>query len=124
MLRRGQPPYLECSSRGEKRLSAFYARPKGLNGLSIEEAYQAMKVFMLPDGSTETGLSWRAAKGRKPINIIECQAAYRLWWQEYIEENPHLHTLICSASGLSDMFGSESSVCQADILWRIRNGQP
>jgi len=117
MLKRGSAPFLECSSRGEKRLSAFYARPASLNGRSIEEAYQAAKRF----GDGTTGLHWRDAKGKKPVNQPEVHALYRKLWEEYIGENPDLLALIQSASGLSDMFGREGSVCQADILWDIRN---
>jgi len=116
MLRRGHAPYLECSSRGERRLSAFYARPSSLKGKSIEEAYQAMKI--LPDG--RTGLGWREVKGKKAVNAVECAIAYSQWWEEYIRENPDLLDLICKATGLSDMFGREGSVCQADVLWEIR----
>jgi hypothetical protein len=119
MLTRGVPPFLECSTHGTRRLSAFYARPRSLNGKSIEEAYQAMKV--LPDG--RTGLSWRKAKGKRAINQSECVAAYERWWREYLDENPDLMRMICSASGLSDMFGREGSVCQAEVLWRIREEQ-
>ena len=95
MLTRGSAPFLECSSRGEKRLSAFYARPRSLNGRSIEDAYQGMKKF--EDGSTN--LHWRAAKGRRAINSAECAAAYTRWWQEYISEHPDLLALIRSAPG-------------------------
>lgn len=117
MLKRGLAPFVECSSRGEKRLSAFYARPKSLRGRSIEEAYQGMKV--MPDG--RTGLTWREAKGQRAVNADDCALAYRRWWSEYIDEHPELLELIVNASGLSDMFGKEGSVCQADILWDIRN---
>ena len=118
MLRRGTAPYLECSTRGDKRFSAFCARPRSLGGRSIEEAYQAMKVFA--DGST--GLSWREAKGRTPINAPACAAAYTQWWREWVEEQ-NLLPVLRAASGLSDMFGREGSVCQADVLWTIRNTQ-
>lgn len=116
MLRRGSPPYLECSTRGDKRFSAFCARPRSLRGRSIEEAYQAMKVF--PDGTT--GLDWRSAKGRTPTNAAACAAAYRQWWKEWVAEQ-NLLPVLKAASGLSDMFGREGSVCQADVLWDIRN---
>ena len=118
MLRRGTAPFLECSTRGDKRFSAFCARPSSLGGRSIEEAYQGMKRFA--DGTT--GLNWRQAKGRNPINRAECVTAYDQWWKEYIAENNYL-SILQSASGLSDIFGREGSVCQADVLWRIRNGQ-
>ena len=117
MLKRGSPPFLECSSRGDRRFSAFYARPRSLGGKSIEEAYQAMKVF---EGG-RTGLHWRTAKGHRALNAAECAAAYERWWREWVEEQ-QLLPVLRAASGLSDMFGREGNVCQADVLWRIRNG--
>lgn len=116
MLKYGQSPFLECSSRGDKRFSAFYARPKSLNGKSIEEAYQGMKI--LEDG--RTGLSWREAKGKKAINQEECSKKYEEWWREWVLEQ-NLLPVLKNASGLSDIFGKPGSVCQAEILWRIRN---
>lgn len=114
MIQHGEPPYLECSSRGDKRFSAFYAR---INGRSIEELYQANKIF--EDGST--GLSWREAKGKRAINQEECAAYYSHLWNQYIKENPHLLLVLQNASGLSDMFGQPGHCCQATELWRIRN---
>ena len=118
MIRHGQAPYLECSSRGERRLSAMFASPSSLNGKTIEEAYQSAKVFTgVPFGT----LSWREAKGRRASNQKECAAIYARLWDEYIAENHFLLDMICSATGLSDMFGAPGSVCQATELWRIRN---
>jgi hypothetical protein len=116
MIRHGDPPYLECSSRGDKRFSAFYARPASLGGRSIEEAYQAMKIFA--DGST--GLSWRAAKGRQAVNQEACAAAYAQWWNEWVEQE-QLLPILQAASGVSDVFGQPGHVCQATVLWNIRN---
>ena len=116
MIRHGSAPYLECSSKGDKRFSAFYARPSSLKGRSIEEAYQAMKVFA--DGST--GLGWREAKGKRAVNMPECAAAYTQWWIEYVYEK-NLVWELSNASGLSDIFGKEGSICQATVLWDIRN---
>lgn len=114
MIKHGTAPFLECSSKGEKRLSAFYAR---VNGKSIEDQYQAAKVFS--DGST--GLHWRAAKGKRAINAEYCARLYSALWDQYIEEHPELLNLIKQASGLSDMFGQAGHCCQATELWRIRN---
>ncbi len=112
----GRAPFLECSSRGDKRFSAFYAR---VNGRSIEEQYQAAKVF---EGGS-TGLHWRKAKGRKPINTAECAALYEKLWRQYISEHPELLEVLKKASGLSDMFAREGGVNQAHVLWKIRNEQ-
>lgn len=116
MIRHGNPPYLECSSKGDKRFSAFYARIKCLNNRSIEEIYQSCKIF--EDGST--GLSWRDAKGKVAVNQAECNKIYSLLWDSYIDENPSLLAVLLSYPGLSDVFGQDGHCCQATELWRIR----
>lgn len=118
MIRHGSPPYLECSSRGDKRFSAFYARIRGRGNRSIEELYQAAKVFS--DGST--GLSWREAKGRAPINAPDVRRFYSLLWREYMLENSELFSVVAAASGLSDVFGKDGHACQASELWAIKTG--
>jgi hypothetical protein len=112
MVRIGKPPYLECSTRGDKRFSAFYAK---VRGKSIEEQYQAFKIF--EDGTT--GLHWRQAKGRKAVNQAEAAAFYKQLWAEYLEANPELKLVLKAASGLSDMFGKPGGVCQATVLWEL-----
>ena len=116
MIRHGEAPFLECSSKGDKRFSAFYARVKKYGNKTIEELYQAAKVF--EDGST--GLTWREAKGRKAVNAEETARLYRKLWQRYIKENPRMLKVLIDASGLSDIFGQEGHMCQATELWRIR----
>lgn len=115
MLKRGNSPFLECSTRGDKRFSPFFAYLKGYTK-SIEDLYQGAKVFQ--DGST--GLTWRQAKGKKCINKEEVTELYEYLWEQYIIENPEYKDIITKASGLSDKFGNEGGVCQADTLWRIR----
>lgn len=113
MFKIGQAPYLECSSKGDKRFSAFYAK---VDGISIETLYQRYKKF--EDGTT--GLDWRAAKGRIPINIEECRVYYSELWDRYISDKPELQQILIESSGLSDIFGQPGHVCQAAELWRIR----
>ncbi len=116
MLKFGKPPYLECSSAGDRRLSAFYATPKSANGKSIESYYQAAKIFS--DGST--GLHWKAAKGRPAVNQEECVKIYFELWREWVAQE-NLMPVLKAATGLSDRFGQEGHVCQAEVLWTIRN---
>jgi hypothetical protein len=116
MIQHGTAPFLECSSRGDRRFSAFAARIKGRGNKSIEDIYQAAKVFA--DGST--GLTWREAKGKRAVNADEVRALYSVLWDEYIAENPHLLTVLTKASGLQDLFGQARHACQATELWRIR----
>lgn len=115
MIRHGVAPFLECSSKGDRRFSAFYAQ---VNGKSIEEWYQARKIF---EGGV-TGLTWREAKGRKAINAEQCAIFYSHLWDMYMKNHPELLPIIRAASGLSDIFGQPGHVCQATELWRIRNG--
>ena len=117
MLRYGTAPFLECSSKGDKRFSAFYARIKLRGNKSIEEIYQHSKVFE----SGITGLTWREAKGKSPLNSDEVRALYKILWDEYIKENPDLIKVISQATGLSDIFGQPGHACQATELWRIKN---
>lgn len=116
MMRFGDAPYLECSSRGDKRFSAFYAKISSRGGAVIEAIYQASKVF--EDGST--GLPWQEARGRMPMNADEVRELYSRLWDEYIAENPELADVLIAASGLSDIFGRYGHACQAEELWRIR----
>lgn len=116
MIKHGQAPFLECSSRGDRRFSAFSAR---VNGVSIEEQYQAAKMF---EGGV-TGLYWSEAKGRRPMNVCQVQRLYSRLWDQYIFEHPELLRVLCEATGLSDMFGQAGHVCQATELWQIRGGR-
>jgi hypothetical protein len=116
MLKYGDEPFLECSTRGDIRFSAFYAR---IGGKSIEEIYQAAKIFA--DG--RTGLKWREAKGLRAINQEGVAKLYGILWEIYISEHPELLQVLRAASGLSDMFGQAGHCCQATELWRIRNAR-
>jgi len=118
LIRIGEPPYLECSSRGDKRFSAFYAK---VNGKPIEVLYQKAKIF--PDGST--GLTWKEVKkrqkaGEMPVNIEELTELYKALWRDYLKNNPSYVRILKRASGLSDVFGQEGHNCQAITLWELR----
>lgn len=117
MIKHGESPYLECSSKGDKRFSAFYARIRSRNNRSIEDIYQNAKVF--ENGSTN--LDWRQAKGKKPVNIEEVKYLYSKLWDEYIHENPELLQILKNATGVSDIFGQPGHQCQATELFRIKN---
>jgi len=116
MIRHGDAPFLECSTRGDSRFSAFRARIRRRGGRTIEEIYQAAKIF--EDGST--GLSPKAAKGKAAVNQAEVHELYATLWDEYIDENPSLLDVIKASPGLQDMFGQRGHACQATELWRIR----
>lgn len=113
MIKHGEAPYLECSTAGDSRFSAFCAM---VDGKTIEERYQAFKVF--EDGAT--GLHWRQAKGRKAVNAEQAGRYYAWLWRSYINEHPELLDTLLSASGLSDRYGQTGHACQATELWNIR----
>lgn len=115
MLRFGEPPYLECSSKGDKRFSALYARIRWRGNKSIEELYQGRKMF---EGCV-SGLPFKEAKGRKPLNIEDCRAFYSQLWQEYFDENPKLLIEISQYNGFSDIFGQAGHACQAEEIYLI-----
>jgi len=115
MITHGRSPFLECSSKGDKRFSAFFARIKSRDNKSIEELFQSSKIF--EDGKPT---DWKLAKGRKALNQEEVQKLYSRFWDEYIFENPHLKEVLLNVTGLSDCFGQENHCCQATELWRIR----
>jgi hypothetical protein len=115
MLTFGQPPFLECSSKGDKRFSAFYARIKRRGNRSIEELYQSYKLFE----NDVSGLSPKEAKGRHPINMDDCRVFYTILWNEYFKENPDLLSMVRTHSGFSDIFGQAGHVCQAAEIYHI-----
>ncbi len=117
MRKHGDPPYLECSSRGDKRFSAFFAT---VNGKSIESQYQAFKIFK----NGKTGLSWKQSKGKKALNQEAANLFYSKLWDQYIVEHPELMLVLALSSGLSDMFGKPWHCCQATELWRIKCAAP
>lgn len=120
-LRYGKPPFLECSSDGDRRFSAFFARIKRRDNATIEQIYQESKEFSDAAGNVTTGHSIKEAKGLRPSNAREVRKLYATLWDEYIEENPDLIPVLVKAPGVSDRFGRRGSVCQATELWRIRN---
>ena len=113
MIKVGNSPYLECSSKGCKAFSAFYAK---VRGRSIEERYQEAKIFT--DGTT--GLGWKEAKGKTPVNIEEVSKMYKDLWREYLKTNPNLLEFLKNQPGLSDVYGQKGHNCQATTLWELR----
>ncbi len=107
MIKHGSAPFLECSTKGDRRFSAFCARIQSRGDKSIEEIYQAAKIF--EDGST--GLTWKEAKGRIPVNGNETDKLYSELWNEYIDENPYLLKILEVTTGVSDIFGQCGHMC-------------
>ena len=104
-------PTLECSSRGDSRYSAFYARIRSMNNHSIESLYQSYKL-----GASEgvVVINWKSAKGTRSVKPMpECHLYYDKLWDLYFEENPELVTYASNYGKFSDLFGRPKCCCQA-----------
>lgn len=124
-------PYYECSSKGDQRFSALYA--KLLDGRTIEEAYQ-----LDVKGYRSLGDNWKLGKGKDPLpnaNIPETDKngsieiydrlyeAYFKLWEQWAGENPGLIDELENAAigkTITDMFAT-SPISQARALAGILN---
>ncbi|MCR8641413.1 hypothetical protein NV379_01975 [Paenibacillus sp. N1-5-1-14] len=112
---------LECSSKGDKRFSAFYAKVKAWGKYdSIENHYQLCKRF-----GNNAPSSWRDAKGKQPTHIELNGKSYELsylsqWykmlWVEYLDKNPELVKYANGFDEFNDIFKGKSLNCQADVV--------
>ncbi len=120
---------LECSSKGDKRFSAFYAKVKAFGKYdSIENHYQLCKRFgeFVPE-------TWKDAKGKTPthfeLNGVEYDLKYlSMWydmlWLKYLDENPGLVEYASQFDDFGDMFKGKSINCQADTIRKyIKQGR-
>lgn len=116
MIRYGKAPYLECSSRGDRRFSSYYAELVMAGGrrVSIEELYQYYKKF--DDGDLRVVGDNR----RRALNQRDADLMFSLWWNIYIAQRPELLKLLVCVSGLSDAYGTRKHACAVTELWRIR----
>lgn len=83
---RYHPQGYECSSQGDKRFSALYAKLS--DGRTLEEAYQ-----LDVKGWRAVTSDWRDAKGNKPYNEktrAELWEEYLELWEQWARENPEL----------------------------------
>lgn len=111
----------ECSSRGDRRFSAFFALMP--DGRAIEEHYQCDVKGYDPGGK-----NWRLGKGKPTLrgqSREELWQAYLGLWRTYCEANPGLLDELarkCAPAGwvLSDTFAS-SSINQAHALATLLN---
>lgn len=117
MLRFGNIPYLECSSKGDKRFSAFYAKIKKFGNRSIEDIYQCNKIV-----NGVKCKNWKEGKGKKADNADELSKLYFKLWIIYFKENPELYNYIKKYNGFSDIFGKIGCNCQAEVIYKIRFG--
>lgn len=121
---------LECSSKGDKRFSAFFAYVEifGKNN-SIENHYQLCKRFgdKVPKG-------WRDAKGKKATHFVlkgfeydvkYLSGWYDLLWLKYLDKNPELVEFAKQYDDFNDIFKGKNTInCQADSIRKyIKQGR-
>jgi hypothetical protein len=112
---------LECSSKGDKRFSAFYAKVKAFGKYgSIENHYQLAKRF-----GNEKPATWRDSKGKEATHIeldgreYELRFLtqwYKLLWLKYLDLNPSLVEHARHFDRFNDIFKGKSVNCQADVI--------
>ena len=112
---------LECSSKGDKRFSAFYAKVKMWKKYdSIENHYQLCKRF-----GDFTPTTWKDAKGKSPTHIElngknydlkYLSQWYKLLWLRYLDTNPKLVEFAREYDDFNDIFKGKSINCQADVI--------
>ncbi|MEG1494673.1 MAG: hypothetical protein RR406_00015 [Bacilli bacterium] len=113
---------LECSSKGDKRFSAFYAKIKVFGKYnSIESHYQNCKrdkhghiagkgkkvdqmIIVLSDGSTIK------------LSPSYLTAYYKLLWCCYLDNNLELVEYASTFDDFNDMFKGRAINCQADTI--------
>lgn len=109
----------ECSSKGDKRFSAFNAVMS--DGRTIEQHYQCDVKGYAPGGT-----NWRLGKGKPPLDRTkDMWAEYLALWEQWAVAHPDLmdelgEQAIKKNGVLSDMFAT-TPVNQARALADILN---
>lgn len=110
---------LECSSKGDKRFSAFYAYVT-IRGerKSIEHWYQNAKRDI--EGNIP-GKGRRVAYMINPFNSNKLPANcltdfYNVLWIRYFNQNPNLLEYAKTFDTFNDMFRGKCINCQADVI--------
>lgn len=112
---------LECSSKGDRRFSALYARVKLFNVVdSIENFYQQSKRDVNGNiaGKGKKAEYLQIRKIRLPIKYATLW--YKYLWYLYFVENPMLIHEIKKYDTFTDMFKGKSINCQADVIAQIK----
>lgn len=98
----------ECSSKGDIRYSAFFAKLD--DGRSIEQHYNCDVKGYDPGGT-----NWKLGKGKPPKDkSIDLWEEYLKLWRRWVELNPHLleelyHITKLTNNTLTDMFASSEN---------------
>lgn len=104
----------ECSTRGDRRFSALYARMP--DGRTIEEHYQCDVKGYQPGGR-----DWRLGKGKPGLRPgIDLWAEYLALWRVWARNHPTVLEELRQHPLLSDSF-AKTPINQAHALSEILN---
>lgn len=125
---------LECSSKGDKRFSALYAKIELFDKVNtIENFYQSSKVILI-NNKRQCVTDWRKSKGQNIYGFVlnnmyfepkYISSFYKLMWVKYLDNNKDLVQYAKQFDDFNDMFKSKKSyVCQADVVKQyVLNGR-
>lgn len=114
-------PGYECSSKGDLRFSAFFAKMP--DGRTIEMHYQCDNDCK---GYDHGGRNWRLGKGKPPLDPnVNLWEAYLNLWRHWADWHPELMEELCeyalmNSNTLTDRFAT-SDINQARALATLLN---
>lgn len=125
--------FLECSSKGDIRFSAFGAAVEIFGQTAtIEEHYQLAKRFIGRDGKIFAPKSVYDVKGKRnktsemtfshivvdglELDLEWRDPFYKWMWLQYLDQNPHLVEYAAHFDDFNDIFKGKSIICQADCI--------
>ena len=108
---------LECSSKGDKRFSAFYAFVD-FNGKfdSIEHHYQNCKRNAKNQPCHKGEYVSYIVIAEQKLPASDLTPFYRYLWYLYLRQNPSLVDYASQFNTFTDMFRGKSINCQADCV--------
>lgn len=107
---------LECSSAGDKRFSALYARIKAFDNKTIESLYQNAKRsedgHIPGKGKYVHHFIWKG----KTFPASKLTSFYIYLWSVYFKENPDLLEYASKFDSFTDKFKGKARNSQADAI--------
>ena len=108
---------LECSSKGDRRFSALFAKIKMFGVLdSIENHYQNTKRNNFGDKVKKGAYVDHIILNGVKLESRFLTQWYNLLWVEYLDNNPELVEILKKYDDYSDIFKGKAINCQADTI--------
>jgi len=109
---------LECSSKGDKRFSAMYAKVNAFGVMdTIENHYQQSKRNATGQPVKKGQPVDHVVLNRRQFSAEMLTQWYRLLWIKYLSQNPDLIEYASQFDEFTDMFRGKNTInCQADVI--------